>query len=496
MDISVYDKDFNPVAVIDSYKSFIWTDRYDKPGDFEIYTVASTELQEILQKDYYIQISDSEHTMIIEDFIVETNVEDGNFIKIVGRSLESILDRRIVWKMTDIDGLLTTGIYRLLNDAIINPEIADRKISNFIIEDTVDPLITSLTMDHQYTGDTILDIVQDMCETNNIGFKITLNENNQFVFKLYAGADRSYAQDTNNYVIFMPSFDNVINTTYQETNSGYKNVTLVAGEDRQYAVQFGAVFDGIIKDGIYETYKKAMIVKASSVDNQVIIQPGRAWFNHTWSYNDADLPFSAPAPETLNGRIDALVLDINLNINQRKNSYQWVKGTPAANPSKPSLINNSVDHFQYPLCYVRRYGGQNKINAADIENAVGTSKCPFVIGVIEGLSIDDLLTQWTAQFNAYVANKQARLDELEQEFFEWMEQQKAAYATFLAHNTTAWTNWFSHLQYELDGDVAGHLQNQIDALGYMYVDGTVLYLPSAGARVSGTKLVLISSYRT
>ena len=236
MDISVLDKDFTPIAIIDSYKSFIWTDRYDRPGDFEIYTVASTEIQQILKKDYYIQILDSEHTMIIEDFTVETNAEDGNFIKIVGRSLESILDRRIVWKMTDIDGLLTSGIYKLLNDAIINPEIADRKISNFIIEDTSDTAITSLKMDHQYTGDNLLDIVMDMCEANDIGFKITLNDNNQFVFKLYKGIDRSYAQDDNSWVVFMPSFDNVINTTYTETNSGYKNVTLVAGEDRQYDV--------------------------------------------------------------------------------------------------------------------------------------------------------------------------------------------------------------------------------------------------------------------
>ena len=35
--------------------------------------------------------------------------------------------------------------------------------------------------------------------------------------------------------------------------------------DRRYdAVQFGQIFDGIISDGVYATYKKALIVKASS----------------------------------------------------------------------------------------------------------------------------------------------------------------------------------------------------------------------------------------
>ena len=46
----------------------------------------------------------------------------------------------------------------------------------------------------------------------------------------YAGADRSYDQFTNPYVIFSPKFENVINTNYLESKKTLKTVTLVAGE--------------------------------------------------------------------------------------------------------------------------------------------------------------------------------------------------------------------------------------------------------------------------
>lgn len=264
--------------------------------------------------------------------------------------------------------------------------------------------------------------------------------------------------------------------------------------DRRYdAVQVGQIFDGIIHDGVYETYKKALIVKASSVANQVIIQPGRAWFNHTWTYNDADLPFSAPGPEALYERIDALVLDINQNLNQRKNSFMWVKGTPAASPSKPTLTRSGA-HWQYPLAYVHRYGNQNTIRADDIENAVGTSLCPFVLGVIEYLSIDELLAQWTAQFNTYITTKQNQWNtfqtNMEEIFFEWIENQKAAYDLFLSHNETAWRNWFDHVQIELDENVAAHLQNQIDRFAYIYISDKTLFLPNTGTSIVNNTLFM------
>lgn len=230
MDLYVLNENFEKIAIIDAYESVLWTDRYNKPGEFEIYTpVADFALQYPVTNNY-LQIKDSEHTMIIEDTTIESNVDTGNHIKIVGRSLESILDRRIVWTQTNITGNLQNGVKKLLEDAIINPTDPDRKISNFVFEESDDTEITSLTMDNQYTGDNLLEVIEALCEVNEIGFKITLNDSNEFVFKLYKGIDRSYRQETLPYVVFKPSFENIINSNYSEENSVAKTITLVAGE--------------------------------------------------------------------------------------------------------------------------------------------------------------------------------------------------------------------------------------------------------------------------
>lgn len=257
--------------------------------------------------------------------------------------------------------------------------------------------------------------------------------------------------------------------------------------DRRYdAIQMGQIFDGIIKDGIYETYKKAMIVRESSRDNEVIIQPGRAWFDHTWSYNDADLPFAALAAETALDRIDALVLTTNYDMSFRSNYYNWVKGTPANTPTRPALTRSATIN-QYPLCYIYRHGGQQHIYQRDITNTVGTSECPFVTGVIQGLNIDDLVAQWTDQYNNYIVTRQTSFDawraQQQAQFFAWIENVEN-------HFQTSFNNWFAHLHNELDSNQAAHLQNQIDAISYMYAIEPVLYLPNTAASVGGSRLIL------
>lgn len=278
--------------------------------------------------------------------------------------------------------------------------------------------------------------------------------------------------------------------------------------DRKYdAIQFGQIFDGLILDGVYRSYKSALMAKESNQDNQVIIQPGRAWFDHTWSYNDSDLVVSMPSPEVFLDRIDAIVLDINRQSNVRANTIKVVQGEPSDEPQKPTLITTDTN-TQHPLCFVYRHGGQNHIGAADIENAVGVDpRTPFVIGVIEGITIDELMTQYSYQFVNYMAKKatqwnsfQAGMtreievyeDLMEKRFFEWMETQKVKYREFIDHNALAWNNWFENVQYELDGDVAGHLQTQIDQIkkfASIYVVDSVLYVPMSGATVNGKKLI-------
>lgn len=230
MGLFVLNADFESIAVIDTYESMIWTDRYNAYGDFEIYFAMDESLLEYIKEDYYLWLKESDHSMIIEDIKIDADTEEGNRLIVTGRSLESILERRIIWGQRIFSGNLQNAIQTMLNENIISPSVADRKIANFIFVPSTDSKITSLTIDNQYTGDDLYTVIKGLCEENNIGFKIVLTDDNQFAFSLYAGADRSYDQTENPYVVFSPNFENIINSNYFSSKAGYRNVTLVAGE--------------------------------------------------------------------------------------------------------------------------------------------------------------------------------------------------------------------------------------------------------------------------
>ena len=230
MNIYVLDESFNRQYIIDIYESFIWTDRYFESGDFEIYLPANKDVINKLQKDMYLMVDNSDFIKIIEDIEITTNLEEGNKLKITGRSLDSILDRRIIWGLTEVNGSLQDSIEELLNKNVINPEDPNRRIPNFIMKKSTDPDIVDLTIDAQYFGENLYDTIVALCKANFIGFKVTVNDNHQMEFELYKGAERTYNQTNYPTVEFSPRFDNLLNSEYIRSDKALKNVTLIGGE--------------------------------------------------------------------------------------------------------------------------------------------------------------------------------------------------------------------------------------------------------------------------
>lgn len=227
---TILDTNLSKIDILDVFDSLIWTDRYFRNGDFEIYTPITLSVIGSLKEDYYLSINGSEHLMIIESLNLKTDFDEGNKLITRGRSLESILDRRIIWAQTVLAGSLQNEIKRLLMENAIDPDDPDRKISRLVFEESLDPRITALSVDAQFTGDSLYTAIQQLCEINEIGFKITKSSTGEFVFKLYMGEDRSYDQIVNPFVSFSPELDNLSNTNYYHSKSPYKTVTLVAGE--------------------------------------------------------------------------------------------------------------------------------------------------------------------------------------------------------------------------------------------------------------------------
>lgn len=190
--------------------------------------------------------------------------------------------------------------------------------------------------------------------------------------------------------------------------------------DRKYdAVQLSSIFDGVIRDGVFQSIGGYLATKPGT-GMQVIVSPGKAWFDHTWTVNDADLPLDISQSDLTLSRYDAVVLETDATKSVRENSIKVIKGTPASNPQKPTLTNEGDVH-QHPLAYILVPGGSSSIQAQNIEIMVGKAECPFVTSILESVSIEALLEKWEGEFRV----------------------------------------WFDDLQDQMSGDVATNLQNQI-----------------------------------
>jgi len=261
--------------------------------------------------------------------------------------------------------------------------------------------------------------------------------------------------------------------------------------DRKYdAVQMSSIFDGLIIDGVFASIGTAFVAEAAG-GLVVNVGIGKAWFNHTWTYNDAILPITMPISEVLLDRIDAIVLEINSTESVRENSIKVLTGTPSSVPVRPTLVNEGTVH-QYPLCFIYRRYGSTEIDASDITNMVGTDYTPFVTGILQTVSLDSLLGQWRASLDKFIKKESAEIDawtaQEEADMNAWFEQMQADMRSeqtvldqWIESEQDDFIDWFNQMKGHLDTDIAGHLQLEIDKaeieriLTVGFVDGSKVF---------------------
>lgn len=242
--------------------------------------------------------------------------------------------------------------------------------------------------------------------------------------------------------------------------------------DRKYnAAQMSAIFDGLIIDGVFSSIGTAFAVKAAG-GLTVNVGIGKAWFDHTWTVNDSILPMTAPEAEVLLDRIDAVVLEVNGTESVRENTIKFVKGNPSSAPSRPTLTNEGNVH-QYPLCYIYRKYGTAVINQADITPMVGTESTPFVTGILQTISLDELLGKWQDELDRFTDARSQEVDDWiaqeESDFTAWfnkmkadLQQEQTVLDQWIASEQADFLAWYNQMKDQLSGDVAGNLQLEID----------------------------------
>lgn len=251
MQLFVLDKSFEVVSLCDTFSSLIWTERYSGYGDFELYLPASIENINMFPRGFYLSLIEPpvydkngkkievrNDVMIVEKTELSTDLEEGDRLVVSGRSLESLLLRRVIPKKVKYESIDPREIIKtILNENIIEPSEPARKIHNFkIAMDSSQRPDTKDKRTYEFDGDYVYDAIKTICDDYDWGFSLDLKTDDNWrtsylAFSTVYGTDRSYEQTKNPYMAFSPRFDNLISSDTIEDDTEFYNSAYVASTE-------------------------------------------------------------------------------------------------------------------------------------------------------------------------------------------------------------------------------------------------------------------------
>lgn len=261
----VLNSDLERVAQVDDFISFIWTQRFYKPGDFEL--CCNIRYSEFIKKGAFIMRKDDDHMGVVEKIQFKLEDDQQEMIIASGRMLPALLARRVIANQTQLTGLVTECIKLLVNENAINPVNTARTIPDLTFTNNS---ASTAEMDAQYTGENLLDTLSSICELYSIGMDCVLDENNKFAFSIYDAADRSIDQNVYPQVVFSQSYENLLNSEYEADYTTFGTDILVGGEGEGINRTF--VWSAKDTQSGLDRYEKFLDASSAVSNEQIITQ--------------------------------------------------------------------------------------------------------------------------------------------------------------------------------------------------------------------------------
>ncbi len=248
MQLYILNPQYETIGMIDEAESVLWNKKYNDAGYCEIYAPCSADLFELLSSGNYVYRYDDDMFCKIETPEIETGVENGDYIISTANDIaKTILSGRIVrWNIV-YSGTVLGFIEKVLNDNVINPAQAQRKIANFALYPMTAAERAAFTEKIEVTAftDDLFALISTACKTHNIGFRLSYSmEKKTLLFRLYKGMNKA-SESGSEYVEFSPTFSNIISSHYKEDESNYKNVAYVSYKSEENdTVYLLSVYEG------------------------------------------------------------------------------------------------------------------------------------------------------------------------------------------------------------------------------------------------------------
>lgn len=240
MDIWTYGSDWLPESYVEGFNTFIWTERYITPGDFEIdFYPTNTTLRTLLVPGRYLGHAFTKYPMIIETADFSQDADGDTVIKVSGRAAYApIFEGRVENVLYDTDtggnkfilpntATAADQIVYIAYEAAGQGGVDDlTSIMSFV---NVSSGGSSYTYRAQYRS--ALAGMLEQAAAGNVGIRMSIQTSDRvffnFFLEIYAGVRR-------NNVAFSKQFDSLTSSSYVTSQANYYNIARVYHADHSY----------------------------------------------------------------------------------------------------------------------------------------------------------------------------------------------------------------------------------------------------------------------
>ncbi|WP_159450382.1 siphovirus ReqiPepy6 Gp37-like family protein [Clostridium merdae] len=211
------------LGVIDGYSSLRWRRRFYEPGEFELHCASTPENLALLSAGNILHRLDRREAGVIEGIVIEADSLSSEKVTVTGRFGSALLCQRIITPTIHYSGTVEGGMRKIVLDNAIT-----RPIGNFTLgEELGDDSVCTF----QVTGKNIQNTLSSLAKASGLGYLVRLDvPNQQWVFEVYKGIDKSVTQSNFPYVLFNGEFGNITGPKYTYNEQSYRNYAYVAGQ--------------------------------------------------------------------------------------------------------------------------------------------------------------------------------------------------------------------------------------------------------------------------
>lgn len=260
---------FQPLGEVNLFESLIWPEEYVGYANVKMTAPINDENSQLFKEGNIIW-NGSNTAAIIE--IVKSTINDKGEPKfeIQGRTLECLLDTRIIWGTISTNSNYISNIMRdIVNNHCSIKAESNRQIPYLYLSNEGSQLGEKVS--YQQTGGSVYDAVFDLAQSEGLGFTIDFKpKEKRLEFRVFKGTNKTVNQKENIPIVFSNETDDILSSSYYVNIESEKNVAFIQGEDsneNRKSTTYPADISGYIGFERKELYVDARDLQSESQDD-------------------------------------------------------------------------------------------------------------------------------------------------------------------------------------------------------------------------------------